>query len=223
MSNFLWIKICILILIISIVIPIIVNIICLIPSHHAGTASDWIAFFGNLFGTMFTIGGSFWVFFSTYKKDQAIKKYEIKQTKIEALTNDVCERIPRLHLKEFSSIALEIQKNGTKQLNEDQVKLIFDSYFKFISDKKTFEIKYGDDNGQKAEDFRKLYLNYIDSIITLCGYLILQSNQKNVDYKDLLFLSSIKENDIINLFIRADAWVHERIEKNEKFKNENYI
>lgn len=207
------------ILFVCIFTPIIVNVICSIQCDcHVGKTSDWINFFGSFLGSVFTICGSLWIFYSTFKKDKIIRDYNYRVNETKALSIELGERITRLHLEEFSKIAVDIQDNKMKVLDSEQKKQLLGCYYKIISDKKTFEIKYGKEKSPKSIEFKNFYYKTIDSIINIVCFEILNSNNQKIDGQDLLFLTSIADSTISKGLDFAIAWVDEKNQEDEQYK-----
>lgn len=214
-----YMKNCFLLLLLSFIIaPIVTNIVCSIPCGlHAGNTSDWIAFFGSFFGSMFTVWCSLAVFRYTFKKEKAIREYEHRKKEYNTLVEDISNRITKLHLREFTEIVLDLKVGKGNKLTNEHEKLLLNYYYQILSDKNTFELKYGNSNSSNVQSFKKFYFEYIDNIIVIICYAIWQSENPKLE-KALVYFSAINEENISKGFELATAWIIDEFSKNEQYK-----
>lgn len=204
-------------------VPILTNCICSIHCElSVGSTNDWISFFGSFWGAVFTICGSLCLFHLSNKRDRMIREYESRKTYIKLLSDEMAERVSRLHMKYFYEIAVSLSNSKNQELNIEQQKQMLDYYFLVLADKNTFELKYNDVNISSFKVFKKCYFECIDNIIIIACYIIWKKDDSKLDTA-IMFLSSLNEEKIRGLYKDANAWITEEKKLNEDFKLKNGI
>lgn len=209
--------------VICIMIPILTNIICSIPCElSVGSSKEWLSFFGGFWGAVFTIGGTLWVFHLSNERDRLIREYESRKTYIKHLSDEMAERVSRLHMKYFYKIAVSLSENETKDLNTEQQEHLLDYYFCILADKNTFELKYNNDDIIGFKEFKNCYFECIDNIIIIVCYIIWKHDHPKLNTATM-FLSTQNEEKIRQLYKVAIDWIIEEKKLNEDFNQKNNL
>ena len=218
-------------IVVLLIIPFVVNCICSIPSCHVGNANDWIGFWGAYIGSIISVFGSMYIFKKTFENDKNVREkeyekekvkrlYDEKRKEIEFIEEDLCGRLSRLHLEVFSDLSISISEEPHTELTPVQKKQLLSFYYKLITDKTTFGLRYARFNGDSAKEFKDFYLQCIESIIKTINFTVFGSVCKKVDKLDvgLMCKAGLEEDEIKKGFEIAQKWIKE---EREKLNNEN--
>lgn len=214
------------------VIPFIVNCICCIPSCHAGSANDWIGFWGSYMGSIISVCGSMWVFKKTFENDKkvrekeherekVIRKHDEKRKEIEFIEEDLCGRLSRLHLDVFSDLSISISEDPKTELTPVQKKQLLSFYYELITDKTTFGLRYAKFDNDTANEFKDFYLKCIDSIINSICITVFGAACKKANNLDVALMckASMEEDEIKKGFEIAQKWINEeRVKLNKEIE-----
>lgn len=228
----------------TILVPIVINIICLtnvpfaIVDSTNSSSALWLGFFGSYYGGVVTAVVTLYIFYQTLKKDKYQKVYEIANESYINFCRDLSRLVVSLDNEELSYILLALASTEKNELNSF-LREIKNINANMKNQFNSFMLIYGDEPSCKKNKFVDEYIkayNKIDNELTRLFSVISDFNkhEKVNDLDKSKFYGEVADvanklkdmGDITTTLLKkADEWKYEkhlRLEEIESlYKNSN--
>lgn len=208
-------------------IPVVINFICqtITPIKAIGDSTVWISFFGSYFGGIITSLITLFVLFTTMRKDEEKKEYEIHHEMYVQFCNDIGELCSSINIDRLAFLLATVKMTSYENLS-----VVFREISSIERDMlnayNCFFVKYGHLPHNSKDEFVDQYLYYattirnnIDNI--LIAYSDIQSNSygKNIMIAETPHFCEIASNCCKNLELLGDIST-DLLKKAMKWKKE---
>lgn len=153
----------------TILVPIIINIVCLtkVPFTIVDTTNPssnlWLGFFGSYYGGVITAAVTLYIFYQTLQKDKYKKKYELETESYVNFCRDLSKLVISIDNDELSYILLALASSEKNEL-ASFIKEIKSINMSMKNQYNSFMLIYGEDNCSKKSDFVNEYMKDYNKI-----------------------------------------------------------